>query len=123
MLEELGKRSVEADPILDRLHLGPVAGDLTKTDFVHMFGGQRQSRVLLDQRPIEFRSAAHVHQTGALASARQIFVAKEIAQSPVSGVDIVDDGSPVRKAKPLAFGFGHLFREIEDRPEQRRFFR
>ena len=123
MLEELGERPVEADPLPDRLHLGPVSGDLSKPDLVHLVRRQRQGRVLLDQGSVERVAAAHVDEAAAFPGMRKIFVAQEVAKAPIGGIDVVDDRRLVRLAKPLAFGFRNRLREILNRAEERRFLR
>ena len=39
--------------IEDRFHLGAIAGDLPEPDLVHLIGGHRQRRVLLDEAAVE----------------------------------------------------------------------
>jgi hypothetical protein len=67
VVEELGKAALEADLVLDRLHLAPDPRDFAQAQIVDIVRIERQRRVLLDEMAVELRPAFHVDEPLAVA--------------------------------------------------------
>ena len=82
-------------------------------------GLERKGGRILDQQRIELRAALHLRQADAGARNGQIFVAQEIAQARVGGVDLAGLGF-VGGGEPGLVGLADAFGEALHRPHEHR---
>ena len=106
VIEELLQRAGKADLPLDRLHLALQPRDFGQPNAVDRVRRQVGGRAFRDAVRVERGAAGDVAQADAVAGARQIFGADEVAQAGQRRADLGRNAGAVGGAQPLLLAGG-----------------